>query len=83
MRGDRVHALAFTPDSHGLICGNSDKECYSTFWDISPLMGEPGGHPDSPGVSKRDTLSGSDTCTVKFTGCEVHINIERVNVGCV
>ena len=53
------------------------------YWDFSPLVGEPGGHPDSLGVSKRDALNGSNTCTLKFTASEVHISIGQVNLGCV
>ena len=76
-----AEGLAFTPDSHGLICSSD----YTTveYWDVSPLVREPGGHPDSPGVPTRDTLEGSDACTMKFTDSEVHIGIEQVNLGCV
>ena len=73
--------LAFTPDSHGLICSGNTKMI--EYCDVSPLLGEPGGHSDSSGVSKRDTSNGSDTCTVKFTADEVHITIEQVNLGCI
>ena len=77
MRGSYVVALAFTPDSHcGLICDRRYQHCYLIIWDVSPQVGELGGHPDSSGVSKRDALNGSDTYTVKFTGKEVHIDIE-------
>ena len=85
MGENTVAALAFTPDSRGLICSSSYKmdEYYSTIWDVSPLVGEPGGNPNSPDVSMRDASDGSDTCTVKFTGSEVRIDIEQVNLGCV
>ena len=76
-----VKALAFTPDSHGLICGGYGKVV--EHWSLSPLVGEPGGRTDSPGVSKRDASNGSDTCTLKSTGREVHIGIEQVNLRCV
>ena len=68
--------LAFTPDSHGLICSCCCK--MAGYWDVSPLVGEPDSHPDSLGVSKRDALNGSNTCTLKFIGSKV---IEQVNLG--
>ena len=77
-RGGSVTGLAFTPDSHGLICGRSYKMV--EYWDISPLVGEPSSHPDSQGVSKRDTLNGNGVCTMKFTASEVHIHIEQVTL---
>ena len=73
-----MRQLAFTPDLRGLICVDIAKMV--KYCDVSPLVGEPGGHPDSPGVSKRDTSNESDTCTVKFTANEVHIDIEQVNL---
>ena len=76
-----MNNLAFTPDSHGLICGRRIAEVIE-YCDISPLVGEPGSYPDSPGVSKHDASNGSDTCTVKFTA-RVYINIEQVNLGCI
>ena len=75
-------ALAFTPDSRGLICSSRFTNMVE-YWDISPLVDEPGGHPDTPGVSKCHTLYKGGTCTAKFTASEIRIGIQQVNLGCV
>jgi len=72
---DSVYSVAFTPDARGLVSGSLDKTL--KYWDVSRLANGPGGRPNSPGVSKRDSLNGkkdigtregNSSCTMNFTG---------------
>ena len=64
--------MAFTPDGRGLVSGSLDKTL--KYWDISRLPNGPGGQPNPPEVSKRDT----NACTMSF----VHkVRVESADRG--
>ena len=71
-----MYSVAFTPDARGLVSGSLDKTL--KYWDVSRLANGPGGRPNSPGASKRDSLKkdvstreGNSACTMNFTGHKV------------
>lgn len=70
-----MYSVAFTPDARGLVSGSLDKTL--KYWDVSRLAGGPGGRPNSPGGSKRDSLNGekkvggNSACTMNFSGHKV------------
>jgi len=73
-----VYSVAFTPDARGLVSGSLDKTL--KYWDVSRLANGPGGRPNSPSASKRDSLNGkkdvgtregNSSCTMNFTGHKV------------
>ena len=73
-----VYSVAFTPDERGLVSGSLDKTL--KYWDVSRLVNGPGGRPNSPGASKRDSMNGkkdvgtregNSACTMNFTGHKV------------
>ena len=74
---DSVYSVAFTPDARGLVSGSLDKTL--KYWDASRLVNGPGGRPNSPGASERDSMNGKDVgahegnsaCTMSFTGHKV------------
>jgi len=75
-----VRSVAFTPDGRGLVSGSSDKTL--KYWDVSCLANGPGGQPNSPGVSTRDTLDGNigtregnSACTMDFIGHKVRVEL--------
>ena len=77
-----VWAVAFTPDGRGLVSGSLDETL--KYWDVSCLASGPGGRPNSPGASKRDTLNekrdvgtreDNNTCTMNFIGHKVRIEL--------
>ena len=79
---DSVYSVAFTPDARGLVSGSLDKTL--KYWDVSRLANGPGGRPNSPGVSKRDSLNGkkdvgtregNSACTMNFTGHKVGVEL--------
>ena len=85
---DSVYSVAFTPDARGLVSGSLDKTL--KYWDVSRLANGPGGRPNSPGASKRDTLNGkkdigtregNSSCTMNFTGHKVRVGF--ADQGCV
>lgn len=85
---DSVYSVAFTPDARGLVSGSLDKTL--KYWDVSRLANGPGGRSNSPGVSKRDPLTGkkdigtregNSACTMNFTGHKVRV--EFGDSGCV
>jgi len=85
---DSVHSVRFTPDACGLVSGSLDRTL--KYWDVSRLANGPGGRPNSPGVSGRDTLNGkkdvgvgeeNSACTMNFTGHKVRV--ELADRGCV
>ena len=76
---DKVKSVAFTPDGRGLVSGSSDRTL--KYWDVSRLANGPGGRPNSPEASKRDSLNGKDVgtlegnspCTMNFIGHKVRV----------
>ena len=79
---DSVYSVAFTPDARGLVSGSLDKTL--KYWDVSRLANGPGGRPNSPGASKRDSLNGkkdvgtregNSACTMNFTGHKVCVEL--------
>ena len=83
-----VWDVAFTPDGRGSVSGSEDNTL--KYWDVSRLGNGPGGQPNSPGVSKRDTLDGkkdvgtcegNSACMMDFIGHKVRI--ESADWGCV
>jgi len=83
-----VWSVAFTPDGHGLVSGSSDQTL--KYWNVSRLANGPGGRPNSPGMSKRDTWNrrmdvgtheGYSACTMNFIGHKVRV--ELGDRGCV
>jgi len=87
---DSVGSLAFIdiPDGRGLVSGSWDKTL--KYWDISRLANGPGGRPNSPGASKRDSLNGkkgvdtrgrNSACTMNFIGHKVRV--EFADWGCI
>jgi len=69
---DSVYSVAFTPDARGLVSGSLDKTL--KYWDVSRLAGGPGGRPNSPNASKRESMNGerkiggNSACTMNFAG---------------
>jgi len=83
-----VWSVAFTPDGRGLVSGSSDETL--KYWDVSRLANGPGGRPNSPGMSKRDTWNwkkdvdtpeGYSECMMDFIGHKVRV--EFGDRGCV
>ena len=75
---DSVYSVAFTPDERGLVSGSLDKTL--KYWDVSRLVNGPGGRPNSPRASKRDSMNGkkdagtregNSACTMNFIGHKV------------
>ena len=83
-----VDSVAFTPNGRGLVSGSWDKTV--KYWDVSRLANGPGGRPNSPGASERDSLNGegdvgtrggNSACTMSFVGHKV--GVELTDQGCV
>jgi len=80
--GVRVESVTFTPDRRGLVSGSLDKTL--KYWDVSRLANGPGGRPNSPGASMRDTLNGkkgvgiregNSPCMMDFIGHKVRVEL--------
>ena len=83
-----VYSVAFTPDGYGLVSGSLDNTL--KYWDISRLVNEPGGRPNSQwesahhtwdGVRDGGTRKSGSPCTMNFIGHKVRV--ELADQGCV
>ena len=83
-----VWRATFTPDGRGLVSGSLDGTL--KYWDVSRLANGPGGRPNPPEASKRDTLNGkkdvgahegSSLCTMNFIGHKVRVRL--ADRGCI